>query len=188
MGKRGEKEQTAIQLYAEGKEIPQISKETKVSENSLRNWKKRAGKEWDEARAAFSKGFTASMEGVGARMIRSRQIAAEITGDAGHQGRMGLALNQAIQTMLYDIIGQMQTTGILDAESMTASIDQVKGLALTLQRTEAAANLNLKREAEIRQKALKDAADQVVVSSVKKGGLTDEAANEIRKKILGIGA
>ena len=39
MGKRAEKEQVAIQLYAEGKEIPQISLELEVSENSLRAWK-----------------------------------------------------------------------------------------------------------------------------------------------------
>ena len=43
MGKRAEKEQAAIELYAGGMEIPQVSAELGVSENSLREWRKRAG-------------------------------------------------------------------------------------------------------------------------------------------------
>jgi hypothetical protein len=183
MGKRAEMEQVAIQLYAEGKEIPQISIELEVSENSLREWKKRAGNEWDEARAVCRKAFLAGMESVGSRLSRSRDIAATITGDAKNQGKVGLVLNQAIQTMIYDIIGQLQTVEILDAEAMTASIEQVKGLSLILQRSEASAALNLKREADIRKLTLEQAAE-TVEKTAKLEGVSAEAILRIRRDVL----
>jgi hypothetical protein len=187
MGKRSEQEPEAIRRYAEGMEIPRIADELGVSENSLRLWKKRAGGEWDEARAAFHKGRMASMEDVGRRVARVQEITGRINGDAASQGKMGQILNQGLQTMLYDVMGQMQTVDILDSDALDASITQLRGLATTLQRLEQSASFNLKREQEIRQKALLDAA-ALVTTSVKKGGLTDAAANEIRMKILGIGA
>ncbi|MDA8428926.1 MAG: DUF3486 family protein [Geobacteraceae bacterium] len=185
MGKRAEMENAAIRLYAEGMEIPAISDEIGVSENSLREWKKRAGNEWDEARAACRKGFVASMETVGARLLRARQISDQLTGDAKSQGRMGLSLNQAVQTMIYDVIGQMQTTGILDPETMTGTIDQLKGLSLTLARLEQAAGLNLKREAEIRKQALTEAADNVEKAAIQQG-LNAEQAAFWRSQVLGV--
>ena len=189
MGKRAEKEQTAIERYAEGKEIPQISVELGVSENSLRHWRKRAGSEWDEARAICRRGMIASMEDVGSRLRRSREIAAALGGQAGleGQGQMGQVVNELLRSLLYDLSAKVQTEGVLGGEEMSATIDQLKGLALTMHRLEGAANLNLKREQEIRTDTLQKAAAQVT-SSTKKGGLSDEAADEIRKKILGIGA
>jgi len=156
MGKRSDLEPRAISLYAEGMEIPQISVELEVSENSLRDWKKRAGSEWDDARALFRKGQVASFEDVGRRVQRAREITSRLTGNAKSQGAMGQILNEGLQTMLYDVMNQMQTTALLDPEKMDASISQMKGLAQILQRSEQAANLNLKREAEIRKQALDD--------------------------------
>ena len=183
MGKRAEMEQVAIQLYAEGKDIPQISLELGVSENSLRAWKTRAGDEWDEARKVCRKAFLAGMEGVGSRLSRSRDIAARITGDAADQGKLGLVLNQAIQTMVYDVIGQMQTIDILDAEMMTATIEQMKGVALILHRSEAAASVNLKREAEIRKLTLEQAAD-TVEKTAQQAGVSKETIEKIRRDVL----
>ena len=183
MGKRSDLEPRAIALYAEGMEVPQISVELGVSKNSLGDWKKRAGNEWDEARANFRRGQVASMEDIGRRMQRVREIASKIGVDAKNQGHMGQVLNESLQSMLFDVMGQMQTSGFVDPEAIAESIGQMKGLALILQRTEQAANLNLKREAEIRQKALEYAANEVT-KSVKKGGLTNEGANEIRNRIL----
>lgn len=189
MGKRAEMEQAAIRCYAEGMDIPAISDEIGVSENSLRQWKKRAGTEWDDARGACRKGYVASMESVGSRLARAREISETITGDASAQSKVGLSLNQALQTVVWDLIGQMQTAGSISAEDFAASIDQVKGLTLSLARLEQAAGQNLKREIEIRKQALSDAIKVVdEVAAGKKGGLSDEAANEIRRKILGIGA
>ena len=182
MGKRGEKEQQAIELYAGGMEIPALSTELGVSENSLRAWRRRAGDEWDTARSSFRKGV---LEDVGSRLTRARVAANALTGNAKDQGNLSLVLNQALQTMLWDVMGQMQTTDILDAEEMTASIDQIKGLALTLQRTEAAANLNIKRVAEIRKQAIGDVADVVEKAAVQQGMNAEQAAFW-RSQVLGV--
>lgn len=186
MGKRTEMEAAAIRLYAEGKEIPQISDEIGVSENSLRMWKRRAGPEWDEARVACRKGYVASMETVGARILRARQISDQLTGDAKTQGKLGLSLNAALQTMLYDLMDQMQTVDLEDIETRAATVDQMKSLALILQRTEQAANLNLKREAEIRKLALEEAAKKVETNLRKSRGASDELIEQIRADILGV--
>ncbi|MFH1027687.1 MAG: phage protein Gp27 family protein [Pseudomonadota bacterium] len=184
VGKRAELENTAIRMYAEGDDIPQISTAIGVSENSLRKWKQRAGREWEDARAACRKSYIGSFEEVGARLRRSREITSQLTGDLQSQGQMGLILNETIRTMLYDLFGQVQTAGI-DAEKMGATIDQLKGLALTLQRTEAAANLNVKREAEIRKQALSDGADAVEKAAIQKGMNAEEAAFW-RGQVLGV--
>lgn len=165
MGKRSDLEPRAISLYAEGVEIPQISAELAVSENSLRTWKSRAGTEWDEARASFRKGQLASMEDIGRRMQRVRGITDRISVDAKNQGRMGQILNEGLQSMLFEVMGQMPTDSPVDLD---ASLGQMKNFALILQRTEQAANLNLKREAEIRKQALDDvdkAVDGAVATS-----------------------
>lgn len=183
MGKRAEMENAAIRLYAEGMEIPAISAEIGVSENSLRDWKKRAGSEWDEARAACRKGYVASMETVGSRLARAREISDTITGDAKAQGKVGLSLNQALQTVVWDLIGQMQTAGTISAEDFAASIDQVKGLTLSLARLEQAANLNLKREAEIRKQVLEEASKAVEVEA-KRHGATATTIDALRAAIM----
>lgn len=187
MGKRSEQEPEAIRLYAEGREIPQISDELGVSENSLRAWKKRAGTEWDEARAACRKGMVASFEDVGARLRRSREITDRISGDLRSQGDMGAIINGALRTMMYDVLNQIATTDILDAEQMTATIDQMNRLALMLNRAETAAERNRKTAEEIRSQALKDAVDSVE-KVAKKGGLSAQTVDDIRRQILGIAA
>lgn len=189
MGKRAELENSAIRLYAEGSEIPAIAIEIGVSENSLRDWKKRAGTEWDEARAVCRKGYVASMETVGSRMARAREISDQLTGDTKTQGKLGLVLNTGLQTMLYDLMDQMQTVDLGDFKTRSATIDQMNSLAQILQRTENAANLNLKRELEIRKderdKALQAAAD-VMEKTGKKRGLSTATVQQIRSEILGI--
>ncbi len=187
MGKRGELEIEAIRLYADGDEIPAISRKLQVSENSLRDWKKRAGTEWDDARKAARVDQLAVIEDVGSRLRRSREITAQLMGSARDQGAMGAILNQTLQTMLYDLMGQIRTVDLLDPESMNATIDQVNVLTRALQRTEQAASVNLKREAEIRQQERERAAEQVE-KIAKKGGLSTSTVQEIRSRILGIAA
>jgi hypothetical protein len=180
MGKRADMEFEAIRLYADGREIPAISQELDISENSLRAWKKRAGNEWDEARRDARKDQLTAMEDVGSRLRRSREITAQLTGDVKDQGTMGLVLNQTIQTMLYDLLGQMQTAEVVD---MSSSIDMMKGLALTLARTEQAAVLNQKREAEIRKLAIEQAADRAA-HVAQAAGVTAETIQTIRRDVL----
>jgi len=189
MGKRQDLELDVIRLYADGNEIPAISAELGVSENSLRQWKKRAGTEWDDARRAARKGKLASMEDVGSRIRRSREITDRLTGNAKNQGEMGLLLNQTLQTMVFDVLGQISTTGIVDPETMAATTDQLKGLSLTLARLEKSASDNLKRDAEIRKQALEQAAkkaEEAVDATTEGGGkLTAEDFKRILKETYG---
>ncbi len=163
MGKRSEQEPEAIRLYAEGKEIPQISIELGVSENSLRVWKKRAGTEWDEARVACRKGMVGpeTMEDIGARMRRSREITDRVSADLKAQGELGAMINIGLRTMMYDVMNQMATTDILDADQMKATMGQMNQLALMLNRAETAAERNRKTAEEIRKQAIEDAVTEV---------------------------
>jgi hypothetical protein len=189
MGKRADMELEAIRRYAEGMEIPAISAEIAVSENSLRKWKTRAGTEWGDARKAIHRSGIASMEDVGARMRRVRHMASEITGNAQDQSALGLVLNQTLQTMLYDLMNQMNTAAI-DPDDMGKLGKLLGNLSLVLGRTEQAASINLKREAEIRkherEKTLQDAAEMVKKTATK-AGADDELIERIRADILGIG-
>lgn len=182
MGKRAELELEAIRRYAEGMEIPAISAEIGVSENSLRTWKKRAGTEWDDARKVARQSQLASMEDVGARLRRSREIASQIIGNAQDQSAVGMVLNQTLQTMLYDFMNQLDTATI-DPEDMGKVSKLLGNLSLVLGRTEQAASINLKREREIRKQALEDAA-QTVETTAKQAGVSEETIQIIRRDVL----
>jgi len=186
MGKRAENEQQAIELFASGREIPQIAVEIGVSENSLRTWKKRAGTEWDDARAAARKKMLEGMESVGARLRRSRELAATLGGKASLQGSgdMGQVTNELLRTLLWDISAQVQTAS-LDPEEMKGTIKQLTNLCLGVQRLEAASNLSVKREGEIRKQAIKDVADVVEQTAVQMGQDAEQAAFW-RQKVLGV--
>lgn len=184
MGKRQERELEAIRLYADGVEIPAISEALSVSENSLRKWKQRAGTEWQDARVAARKSQLADMEDVGSRLRRSREIASQIIGSSKDQSAVGLVLNQTLQTMLYDLMNNLDTS-VIDPDDMGRMSKIITNLTLALGRTEQAASINLKREAEIRKQALSDAADAVETAAVQKGMNAEEAAFW-RSQVLGV--
>jgi len=190
MGKRQELELEAIRLYADGLEIPEISKRSReedwyVSENTLRKWKDRAGNEWQDARKAARQSQLVSMEDVGSRLRRSREIASQLMGSAKHQSDMGMALNQALQTGIYDLIGQIQTIDVEDEAAIDAAIERVNMLTLSLSRLETSAFRNNKTVVEIRKQALGDAA-QAVGEEARAQGMDDEQAEFWMKKILGV--
>lgn len=189
MGKRQDSELEAIRLYAAGKEIPAIAAELGVSENSLRKWKSRAGTEWQDVRRAARQSQLVSIEDVGSRLRRSSEIATKMAGSAKDQGTVGLILNQSLQTMIYDVMEKIDTMNV-DPDEIGRVTKMINTLTLAHGRTEQAGSINLKREAEIRKQTLAEAIKAVdeVAATGKKGGLSDEAANEIRRKILGIGA
>lgn len=182
MGKRAEMENSAIRLYAEGMEIPAISAEIGVSENSLRDWKKRAGTEWDEARGVCRKGYVASMETVGSRIARSREIAGQMMGSSKDQSTVGMVLNQSLQTMLYDLMNQLDTAAI-DRDSMGPMSKLLGNISLALGRTEQAASINLKRELEIRKDEREKAAG-AATEIARKAGVSPETVDKIWKEVL----
>jgi len=188
MGKRQELELEAIRLYADGNEIPAISTLIGVSENSLRDWKRRAHPEWDEARRAARKDKLASMEDVGSRLRRSREIASQLMGSSKDQSAVGMVLNQTLQTMLYDLMDQLDTSAI-DPDNMKNMSKLLGNISLALGRTEQAASINLKREKEIRkderEKALQDAGNAIEKAAIQQGMNADQAAFW-RQQVLGV--
>lgn len=136
--------------------------------------------------------YAQRMEEVGAKLRQSREVAQMYIAHVGAapQGQTGLLINEMLRSMAFELSLKLQDVDLEDPENMSATIDQVKALALAVQRLEQSATINVKREADIRQQALADAVKAVneVASTGKKGGLSDEAANEIRRKILGIKA
>lgn len=182
MGKREELEIEAIRLYAEGVEIPILSRRIGVSENSLRAWKKRAGTEWDDARRVARADRIVAIEDVGSRLRRSREIAAQLVGSARDQSAVGMVLNQTVQTMLYDLMDKIDTANV-DPENYGSLSKLIANLTLALGRTEQAASINQKREQEIRKQALAEAADKVE-QVAKQEGVTAETIQRIRRDVL----
>jgi len=135
--------------------------------------------------------YAVRMEEVGAKLRQSRETAEMYIAQVGAapQGQTGLLINEMLRSMAFELSLKMQEADAEDPESMSATINQLKNLALTMQRLEQSATINVKREGEIkkaaREQALQDAA-KTAVNEVKKNGLSDEAADQIRRKILGI--
>lgn len=133
--------------------------------------------------------YAVKMEEVGARLRQSREVAQMYIAQVGAapQGQTGLLINEMLRSMAFELSLKIQDAELNDPEAMSATIDQIKALALTMQRLEQSATINVKRESEIRKQALSDAAD-AVDKVAKKGGLTSDTVQEIRRQILGISA
>lgn len=114
--------------------------------------------------------YALRMEKVGSRLRQSREIAEMWIAKLGAapQGKTGHLINEILRTLSFDVSLMLQE-GNLDAETAPGVVDMLKGLALTMQRLEKAATLNVKREQEIRKQALEDAAE-----AVEKGATADE--------------
>lgn len=116
--------------------------------------------------------YAVRMEEVGAKIRQSREIADMYISKVGAapQGQTGLLINEMLRTMAFDLTLKIQDADIADPETLAATIDQVKSLALAAQRLEQAATINVKREADIRKQALDDVAK--AVDRVAGGGKT----------------
>lgn len=127
--------------------------------------------------------YAVKMEKVGARLRQSREVAEMWIAKLGAapQGKTGLLVNEILRTLSFDVSLWLQE-GEVDKKSAPGTVKMLKGLALTMQRLERAASENVKREEEIRKRTLEEAADAVL----KTKGLSDEVAESIRRKILGV--
>lgn len=96
--------------------------------------------------------YDLQMRGVGERLRQSREVADRWinTLGAAPQGQVGNLINEILRTLSFDVTLYMQE-GTLNEENAPAVVGMLKDLALTSMRLEQAANLNVKREAEIRQ-------------------------------------
>ncbi len=131
--------------------------------------------------------YAVRMAEVGEKLKQSREVAQMYISQVGAapQGQTGLLINEMLRTMAFDLTLKIQDADIADPEIMAATIDQVKALALAVQRLEQSATINVKREAEIRKSALADAAEAVEKAAVQQG-LNAEQAAFWRQQVLGV--
>ena len=116
--------------------------------------------------------YAVKMKDVGEKLKQSREIAQMYIAQVGAapQGQTGLLINEMLRSMAFDLTLKIQDADITDPETLGDTIEQVKNLALAVQRLEQSATINVKREAEIRKQALDELAAKV--DRVADGGKT----------------
>ncbi len=125
--------------------------------------------------------YALRMEEVGSKLKQSREVAEMWIGKLGAQpqGQVGHLLNEMVRTLAFDC-----------AMTLSEGEDPIppkmlKDLSIAVERLEKAASENVKREEEIRRQERQRAADQAA-KIAKKGGLSSDTVQEIRRQILGI--
>ncbi|NPA72687.1 MAG: DUF3486 family protein [Gammaproteobacteria bacterium] len=129
--------------------------------------------------------YSMRMQKVGERLTQSREMAKMWIGKLGSQpqGETGKLLNEIIRTLAFE------TTMSIAENEEPASPKLLSQLALAVQRLEASATDNLKRDEEIRKQErarATEAAAETAASVGKANGLSQQAVTEIKNQILGI--
>jgi hypothetical protein len=196
---RKKRQQSSIDLLPDGvrRQLQELLADRKVTQleavrriNNVLGLMKETGELPVDAPEKLSKSavnrYFIDMDEAGRKLRESREVAEVWIGKLGAapQGQVGNLVNEILRTLSFDMALMLQR-GTVDAESAPAVTGMLKDLALTMQRLENAANLNTAREKEIRKQALAEAAEQAT-SVAKKGGLSAEAVQTIRREILGI--
>jgi len=124
---------------------------------------------------------------IGDRLRQSREVGEMFIAKVGAapQGQTGLMINEILRTLAYELSEKLLDADLEDAANLPAIIDQVKALALAVQRLEQSATINVKREGEIRKLALQQAADVVEKAAIQKG-MNAEEASFWRQQVLGV--
>ena len=135
--------------------------------------------------------YAREMEAVGRDLRETRMIADAWTSKLGEEpsGNVGAFTNQILQTVA---LKAARRAWQMDEENDDgADIEMVGSLALTLQRLERAANLNVAREREIRKEVATAAAERAVQSAEEHSRATGnvlpaEVLHRIRRDVYGI--
>ena len=129
--------------------------------------------------------YAQRMEEVGARLRQSREVAQMYIAHVGAapQGQTGLLINEMLRSMAFELSLKLQDVDLEDPENMSATIDQVKALALAVQRLEQSATINVKRETEIRKQALEEAAN-AASETARQAGVSPDTVERIWKEVL----
>ena len=129
--------------------------------------------------------YAVRMEEVGTKLRQSREVAQMYIAQVGAapQGQTGLLINEMLRSMAFEMSLKMQDADVEDPEAMSATINQLKNLALTMQRLEQSATINVKREGEIKKAALEEAANKMEATA-KSEGVTAETIQRIRRDVL----
>lgn len=126
------------------------------------------------------------MREIGARLQQSRQVADVWIGKLGSEpeGKVGRLLNEMLRTLAFELTEKVMESE-LNEETIPGVIEQIKNLSLTVMRLEKSLTENIKTIKEI-EKAF---AEKVVIETeavAKEAGLSAEAVQTIKNKILGI--
>jgi len=121
------------------------------------------------------------MEEVGKKLKQSREIAQMWIGRLGAepQGEVGKLLNEMVRTLAFEA-----TMNMAEGEEPVQP-RMLKDLSIAIERLERAATTNIKREEEIRKRALEEAADVVEETAIQLGN-DEEQVRYFREKLLGV--
>ncbi len=132
--------------------------------------------------------YAQRMEQVGERLRQSREVAEMWIAKLGAapQGKLGHLVNEILRTFAFDLSLQLQDgLSAMDSEAMPGAVKMLKELSIAIHRLEQAAGENVKREAEIREHARREAAD-AAEKVARQGGLSADSVQAIRRAILGV--
>ena len=123
--------------------------------------------------------YATRMEAVGRRVREAREMASVWTAKLGETptANIGAYTLEMLRTLVYDLTLRAHEGEELDVE-------QLEGIALTLQRIERASKLNTDRERALRRELAEIAAD-AATGAARRKGVSAETAAEIRSAIEG---
>jgi hypothetical protein len=164
----------AQKLLREGRTIDEITSKLQelgvnVSRSGVGRWKKSAAKSMRSMQRA---------QAFGAEWAKSLKEDPE--------GKVGRLLIEMGKTAVLDKLINAQDDGKDGGETDPLDAKSLFMLASAVKNFESAGNMNIAREIKIKETIYKEAAE-AAVGVVKQQGLTPEAVEEIRAKILGIG-
>lgn len=196
----GGRQQSSIDLLPEEirQQLQELLNDRRVTQlqaveriNAILSELREAGQLPEDAPEKVSKSavnrYALRMEAVGAKLRQSREVAEVFISQVGAapQGQVGLLINEMLRSMAFDLSLKLQDADISDPETMTATIDQVKALALAVQRLEQGATINVKREAEIR-KQLQEKTLQAVDELAGAGPMTADMLKAKIREVYGV--
>lgn len=124
--------------------------------------------------------YALQMNEIGAKIQQSREIADMWVAKFGNapQGKVGTLLNEMIRNLAFN------TAVHMSEEDEPIPPKLLKELAWAVEKLENAATVNEKRQREIEEAALQQAAENVE-QTAKQQGLSDDAVALIKQRILG---
>lgn len=130
--------------------------------------------------------YSVKMDKVGEKLRQSRQVSEMWIAKLGAQpqGQLGQLINEMLRTLAFDLSLTMQSQEIT-SEDVPGVVKMLKEMSVAMHRLEQAASENTKREKEIRKQMAEEAAE-AASEIITAAGISKEAAQEIKNKILGI--
>lgn len=125
--------------------------------------------------------YAMQMDEIGKRIQQSREMADMWIGRFGNQpqGKVGQLLNELIRNLAFNTTIELaENGGAVDSKI-------IKELAQAVEKLEQASTINEKRQREIEKAVLAKAAEEAE-QVMSQAGLSNETADEIKRRILGI--